>query len=241
MTRRVVLAVMAVTPLATGLLAQTPRPPEPLLSKLLRIAGLTAAPSQMRGPGDNAAAGDVWIASTDRRSVRALTTDGGYRSPIFVNDAPVVLALRGNSVVRLGAQGGSTIPLPDAPHIVKLVGIDATSPGEVVVLLDTPASPLGVLSLQSGRVTPLPYDDSSDEQRRMLAQIRAQDRTYGETRVYTKTETKSGLSRPIEWTDVFLTRGAGSPQNVSACDGANCVQPALSPDGRSVAFVKLQD
>jgi hypothetical protein len=98
-----------------------------------------------------------------------------------------------------------------------------------------------VLSLQSGRVTPLPYDDSSDGQRRMLAQVRAQDRSYGETRVYTKTETKSGLSRPIEWTDVFLTRGAGSPQNVSACDGVNCVQPSLSPDGRSVAFVKLQD
>ena len=241
MTKRVVLAVMAVAPLATGLLAQTPRPPEPLLSKLLRIAGLTAAPSQMRGPADNSAAGDIWIASIDRRSVRAVTTDGGYRSPIFVNDTPVVLALRGNSVVRLGAQGGSAIPLPDAPHIVKLVGIDATSPGEVIVLLDAPASPLGVLSLQSAKVSLLPYDDSSDEQRRMLARIRAQDRSYGETRVYTKTETKSGLSRPIEWTDVFLTRGAGSPQNISACDGVNCVQPSLSPNGRSVAFVKLQD
>jgi len=235
------MAVMGATSLATGLLAQTPRPPEPLLSKLLRIAGLTAAPSQMRGPADNAAVGDIWIANVDRRPARALTTNGGYRSPIFVNDTPVVLALRGNSVVRLGAQGGSAIPLAGAPKIVKLVGIDATSPDEVIVLLDAPASPLGVLSLQSGRVSPLPYDDSSDEQRRMLAQIRAQDRTYGETKLYTKTETKSGLSRPIEWTDVFLTRGAGSPQNVSACDGANCVQPALSPDGRSVAFVKLQD
>jgi len=235
------MAVMGATSLATGLLAQTPRPPEPLLSKLLRIAGLTAAPSQMRGPADNAAVGDIWIANVDRRPARALTTNGGYRSPIFVNDTPVVLALRGNSVVRLGAQGGSAIPLAGAPKIVKLVGIDATSPDEVIVLLDAPASPLGVLSLQSGKVSPLPYDDSSDEQRRMLAQIRAQDRTYGETKVYTKTETKSGLSRPIEWTDVFLTRGAGSPQNVSACDGVNCVQPALSPDGRSLAFVKLQD
>ena len=243
MARKVMMAVMAAMTLATGLLAQTPRPPEPLLTKLLRIAGLTAAPSQMRGPADNAAVGDIWIASVDRRSVRALTTDGGYRSPIVVNDTPLVLALRGNSVVRLGAQGGSAIPLPDAPNVVKLVGIDATSPAEVIVLLDAPArtSPLGTLSLQSGKVSPLPYDDSSDEQRRMLAQIRAQDRTYGETTVYTKTQTKPGLSRPIEWTDVFLTRGAGSPQNVSACDGANCAQPALSPDGRSVVFVKVQD
>jgi Tol biopolymer transport system component len=28
------------------------------------------------------------------------------------------------------------------------------------------------------------------------------------------------------------------PQNVSGCDGVNCGQPALSPDGRRVAFVK---
>ena len=135
------MAVMAVMFLATGLLAQTPRPPEPLLSKLLRIAGLTAAPSQMRGPGDNAAAGDIWMASIDRRSARALTTDGGYRSPMFVNNAPVVLALRGNSVVRLGAQGGQRNPSPGrCAGIVKLVGMDSASPAEVVVLLDAPAS-----------------------------------------------------------------------------------------------------
>jgi len=72
MTRRVVMAVMGATSLVTGLLAQTPRPPEPLLSKLLRIAGLTAAPSQMRGPADDAAVGNIWIASVDRRSLRAL-------------------------------------------------------------------------------------------------------------------------------------------------------------------------
>ena len=243
MARGVATMVVAAMAMATGLSAQTPRPPESLLSKLLRIAGLTAAPSQMRGPADDAAVGNIWIASVDRRSVRALTTDGGYRSPIFVTNDPVVLALRANSVVRLGAQGGNVVPLQNGPSIVKLVGVDAASPAEVVVLLDAAAgaSPLAVLSLQSGKVSPLPYDNSSEQQRRMLAQIRAQDRTYGETTVYTKTETKPGLSRPIEWTDVFLTRGGGAPQNVSACDGVNCAQPALSPDGRSVAFVKAQD
>src|SRR3974390_1313883 len=100
MARRVMTAVMAAMALGTTLLAQTPRPPEPLLSKLLRIAGRTAAPSQMRGPADNTAVGNIWIASVDRRSVRALTNEGGYRSPIFINDTPLVLALRGNTVVR---------------------------------------------------------------------------------------------------------------------------------------------
>jgi Tol biopolymer transport system component len=61
---------------------------------------------------------------------------------------------------------------------------------------------------------------------------------YGDTRVYTETESKRGLSRNIEWTDVYLRRSNAAPLNVSTCDGVNCIQPALSPDGRSVAFVK---
>jgi Tol biopolymer transport system component len=94
------------------------------------------------------------------------------------------------------------------------------------------------VSLKSGRVTALPYDAKSSDQRLMLEQVRAQDREYGDTLLYTKTESKRGLSRNIEWTDVYLRRGNTVPQNISACDGVNCTQPALSPDGRSVAFVK---
>ena len=86
-------------------------------------------------------------------------------------------------------------------------------------------------------MTPLPAGQSDDE-RTLLAQIRGQERLYGDTVVYTKTETKRGLSRAIEWTDVYIKRGSEAPLNVSACDGVNCVQPSLSPDRRSVVFVK---
>ncbi len=99
-------------------------------------------------------------------------------------------------------------------------------------------APLGVLSLKTGKVAPLPYDAASSDQQRMLAQVRGQERVYGDASVYVKTESKAGLSRTIEWTDVYLRRGNAPPQNVSACDGVNCGQPALSPDGRRVAFVK---
>jgi Tol biopolymer transport system component len=72
----------------------------------------------------------------------------------------------------------------------------------------------------------------------MLAQVRGQERTYGDAAVYVKTESKRGLSRTIEWTDVYFRRGSSPPQNLSACDGVNCGQPSLSPDGRRIAFVK---
>ena len=81
-------------------------------------------------------------------------------------------------------------------------------------------------------MAPLPYDAKSDGERRMLVQIRGQERVYGDASVYVKTESKRGMTRAIEWTDVYLRRGNQPPQNVSTCDGVNCGQPALSPDGR---------
>jgi hypothetical protein len=238
-----VISVLIVMALAAGQPPKPARPAEPLLTKLLRIAGLTAAPSQMRGPVDDAAAGNIWMVNVNGRAARALTTDGGYRSPIFLPNGSTVLALRGNAIVRLGSPRPNVPPLLMKVAVAKLVGVDSANPSEVVVLLETPAagSPLAAASLQNGTITALPFDGSDESQRRLLAQIRAQDRSYGETTVYTKTETKSGLSRPIEWIDVFLKRGAAPPQNVSACDGVNCLQPALSPDGQSVVFVKTQD
>ena len=67
---------------------------------------------------------------------RALTTDGGYRSPIFLPNSSTVLALRGNAIVRLGSTGGNTPPLRMKVGVAKLVGVDSDDPSAVVVLLD---------------------------------------------------------------------------------------------------------
>jgi Tol biopolymer transport system component len=72
----------------------------------------------------------------------------------------------------------------------------------------------------------------------MLGQILGEDRVYGTARVYLNPERKQGLSRDIEWTDVYLQRGDSTPENVSRCNGVSCMEPALSPDGRRVVFVK---
>lgn len=211
---------------------------ESLVEKLLRVSGLTASPAQMRNPGEEVDAGDVWTVPADGGTPVARTTGGGYRSPIFAPADGSIVALRGDTLVRIPAGGGSAVPVQRAPGILKLVGFDTGNADEIVVLLDGGTAPVGVLSVKSGKVTPLPYDAKSNAERRMLAQVRGQERTYGDASVYVRTESKRGLSRTIEWTDVHFRRGNAPPRNVSACDGANCGQPALSPDGRRIAFVK---
>ncbi len=224
---------------AVALVAPASAATESLVNRLLRISGLTVAPGQMRDSGDEATAGNIWIASLDRRTAKALTSEGGYRSPLFSTADGSLYALKGDLLVRVPAEGGKPAAVRKVTGTLKLVGFDGKNPDEILVLLDDGAgAPLAVVSLKSGAVTRLPYNAKSQEDRRMLAQVRGQDRVYGDTFVYIKTESKRGLSRNIEWTDVYIRRGNAAPQNISACDGMSCGEPALSPDGRSIAFVK---
>jgi hypothetical protein len=235
--RRLITSTVAV---AATLMIAAYAGADTLIDKLLSIAGLTAAPAQLRGPGDEVSVGNIWIADLERRTATALTADGGYRSPIFSLADENVYALKGDAIVRFSQGRGNAAVVQKVPGALKLVGFDPKSADEVVVLLDagTANSPLAIVSLKSGTMTPLPYNAKSEEQQQMLALVRGQRRVYGDTSVYTRTESKRGLSRTIEWTDVYVRRGDEEPRNVSACGGVNCAQPALSRDGRRLAFIK---
>jgi hypothetical protein len=238
--RNAFLRAAAVLFLAASVSAQTPPPKKSLLATLLRIAGLTATPSQVRGPNDEVRDGDVWLVGVDGGEARALTTGGGFRSPVFSAGDSSVIALKAGAIVQIGLDG-RVVQLQRVNGVAKLVGFDGTDRDALVVLMDNAASPIAAISIQTGRVTPLAYDVASPTDQRMLAQVRGDARTYRDTSLYTKTETKSGLARSIEWIDVYVKRGAAAAKNVSACDGVNCVQPALSADGRRIAFVKADN
>lgn len=229
----VLLLAIGVLTLSASAAAQ-----ETLLQKLLRIAGLTAAPSQLRAPGDDREPGNIWLADLRDDTTRALTTGGGYQSPIFAPDG-TIYALKTDTIVRVALDGTATV-VHRAPGVAKLAGLNGDNGDEMVVLMRAASGPpLATLSLGTGTLTPLPDPDAQSA--RVLAQIRAEDRVYGATAVYTRSAEKRGLSRTIEWTDVYVKRGDAAPVNVSRCDGVNCGQPALSPDGQMVVFVRMEN
>ena len=225
--------------LLAGLWPAWARAADTLLDKLLRISGLGAAPGQLRG--DEGESGSLWLARADAGEARGLTTTGGFRSPVFTLDDAGVLALQGEALVRVNLPQGEVRVLRPAPGVSKLVGFDPLSPEELLVLMDSAATPLAKLSLKGTAITTLVHDPAAPEQQRLLGQIRAQDRVSGQTSVSVQTERRQGLSRAIEWTAIYVRQGHAAPRKLSGDESVNCSQPAISHDRQLVVFVKSEN
>lgn len=209
---------------------------ETLLERLLRISGLSAAPGQLRD--GETAPGSIWVCEIGGAAPVRWTSSGGFRSPVFAASDGSVFALADQTLVRVPAARVAPLALQPLRGVAKLVGFDIGAPDELIMLMDDGAAPLAALSLVTGKLVTLPYDRRAPEQDLLLSQIRAQDRGRGDLRVLVRKQQRQGLSRTIEWTDIMVQQGPGEPRNLSRCDGINCSQPGLSPDGARVVFVK---
>jgi len=206
---------------------------------LLRVAGISATPSSQKGPGDIPERGELWIVNAEGGDRCQIVEGSSFRSPIFRQDQNSVLALKGNEIVEIKVSCLIETPtsLFSVLGIAKLVG-GVKDDSDTILVLQTDEA-VGLLSLETGHVTPLPFDDKSSEARRMINHLRGWSRDYGDSRLYVERQTAVGLgSITTEWTDVLFKKGKQSPGNLSDCQGINCSQPSLSPDGTLVAYIK---
>jgi len=206
---------------------------------ILRVAGISATPSSQKGPRDQITNGELWIVNADGGNRFQLVEGHGIRSPIFHQDQQSVLALRGEEIVEVKVSGliESPLPLFFVPGITKLVGGLKDGSNSILILLKDDT--VGLLSLETRKVTLLSYDATSSENRQMVNHLRGWSREYGDSRLYVERQTEVGLGGiTTEWTDVFLKNGQKSPENLSNCQGTNCSQPSLSSDGTLVVYVK---
>ena len=212
-----------------------------LTERLLKFLGISANPSTFKGPGDEVVTGDVWLVDVTSQRARPLTSFGGYRSPVFVDDSSHILALRGTDVIQLSISVTEEKKLFSVFGITKLVGCSAEDANKVVVLMrgDGGGRPqVHLLTISTGKTEPIQYDSSSSQDLQMVESLEGWTRTYGSWELYVESQTKQALSGTIEWTDIFLKVGNDKPVDLSRCDGFNCGQPSLSKDKRLAVFVK---
>jgi hypothetical protein len=211
------------------------------LRTLLRVTGISANPSEMKGPSD-ADTGDIWVIDLAQLAQSQVTQGGGYRSPVFLPGGVDILALKGNDIVRIRVRGGKEVKLYTIEGIIKLVGFNTENDDQVLMLREKEDGmpSVGFVSLKSGQVINLPYDGQSISDRSILDHITGWERIYGDTTVYVdSTTTTDRMGRYREWTNVYI-KSKGKDENLSKCQQINCGQPSLSPDRRKVVFIKSE-
>jgi hypothetical protein len=211
------------------------------IDRVLDFLAISYTPGAQKGPAPDISNGQIWVADMESGSTRALTVNGSFRSPVFFAESADILALRGNDVVRIPSAGGEGIPLQSVPGILKLVGVGSQNSGKILVLLrnETGSHPrVALLAIDTGSITNLPYDPESSQDLQLVEHLEGWSRSYGESSVYVKRQTKETLAGTVQWSDVFLAAHSRQPVNVSRCDGRNCGQPSLSQDGNRVVYVK---
>jgi hypothetical protein len=214
------------------------RPKETFWEWALRFSGISANPNTLKAAEDEVVSGQLWVADLASGTRRKITAEGGFRSPVYFPNGSDILAIQGGYVVRISS-GGSLARLFSAV-LTKLVGFSFDDPAEVLALTESETGRVSAvrLSLGTGVMTPLPYDPLSTRDHQMLEHMQGWERSYGDTAVYLKRESKLALSGPVEVFNVFLKTPGHDPQDISGCDVVSCVQPSLSPDGNRVLFIK---
>ena len=211
---------------------------ETLLERLLRISGLSAAPGQLRGP--DPAPGSLWVVTPGAGPAERWTSASRYAWPVFAADGSLY-ALDGDSLVRITAPGLDTVRVLALPGVVKLVGFEPGAHDDLILLRHDTAAPLAALALRSGALRTLALDLGNAKAQHLLGRMRGQDRGNAELLLLVQTQSRRGLARTLEWTDIMALSRRGDAANLSRCDGVNCSQPALSADGRRVVFVKADE
>jgi hypothetical protein len=233
----VIVIVLFALPLAV----QSAKKTESFWDKVLRIAGVSATPSSLRGE-EKPASGDIWVTAAAPDSVaQRLTREGGYTSPVFDFKQPSILALKGGDLYRVPLQGEAPAKVRSLTGVIKLVGVSRDDADQLLVLTKEPigGSSAALLSIHTGALTAIAHDPQSKEDEMMLAHLAGWERVFGDVRLYCEDNEQEGAGgSTIRFTDVYLKRGNEAPINLTNGKGVSSCQPSLSPDGKRVVFIR---
>jgi len=221
---------------------QSTKKTESFWDKVLRIAGVSATPSSLRGE-EKLVSGDIWITAVASNSVpQRLTRDGGYASPVFDPKQPSILALRGGDLYRVSLKDQMPAKVRSLTGVTKLVGISLDDPDQLLVLAKESgggSEAAALLSIRTGAISAMPINPQSQEDEKMLAHLAGWERDFIDVRLYCEDNEQEGAGgSTIKFTDVYLRRGNGTPINLTNGKGVSSCQPSLSPDGKQVVFIR---
>lgn len=231
-----VIILLAIPASAT----MVPQKTQSFWTRVLNFFGVSATPGRQRGPGDQLKDGKVMIYDIETATARDLTSQSGFRSPIFSADDASILVIKGEKIVRLPiAGGGAPEELFEVKGILKLVEVNMNNSSEVLVLTDADhddCPSVGVLSLADGTLAQESY--TTEDDKRLVNHLQSWKREYdnGET----KFDIELTSRRDLDWTNVLFKQKSRDWINVTRCDvpGISCGHPSVSKNRKMIVFIK---
>jgi len=204
-----------------------------LWRKVLRVTGISATPAGLRGDDQaDAKPGDIWVTGLPSGDApRQLTTDGGYRSPIFGDGGKSILALRDAALVEIALADSAVKSLAAPPNLSKLVGRESGPRGKVLAV--TTDDRVGLFAPAGAEMDILERESIKDPA--FLRRLKNWTRVYDGLTLFVK---QQGVSVRAGWTDIFVQQEPAWQVEISHCRGAYCSQPSLSENRRQVVFIR---
>ncbi|MGR9036189.1 MAG: hypothetical protein ACU83O_06320 [Gammaproteobacteria bacterium] len=206
-----------------------------LLISLLRFTGISVNPNQMRG-SDSFTEGNIWLVDVGDEKVsgpRKITQDYSYHTPLWMPGSQSVIAMKKKQLVRINPRGGGELILHKLTDDTGLLGFDKDNPNRILVLKNSlPA----VLSLQSGEITPVPYDKDNSDDLAVLDRLSSGFRDYGAAQVSIEELSKIDPQGHFKSFNTLRIRRDGNEISID-CPSA-CSQPALAENGRQLLFIE---
>ena len=206
------------------------------LTALLRFTGITATPSAVKG-NDDFVTGNIWLVQIEAAKAsepRKITKDGNYHTPLWIPGSQAILAMKGDKLVQLNAQGHEE----KTPHTLTkntaLLGFDKRDTNRILVLQRPLA--VGILTLANGQIMPLPYDNNNSKEREAFDQLRKDFRSYDSAKVSVNEKKKPDSQGRFKSLYTILIEQLGG-KDISISCPSDCSQPAFSEDGRQLLFI----
>lgn len=204
-------------------------------SGILRVMGISVAPSGVRGTSV-VSQGNLWlsrIGGAGAHRSEPITRDGTYHSPLWMPGSNQILVVKGNKLVQLDPEGNGEKVLYPLGGFTTLHGFDKRDARSVLILQDSVPA---ILSLANGKTTFLPYDKENEEDRTAVTRLGRDYRNYGHIKVFIESQPMFDELDNEEGNNKIHIIGEQMPEIVIPCP-EYCIQPALSENGQQLIFV----
>jgi len=206
------------------------------LTALLRFTGITATPSAVKG-NDNFMEGDIWLVQIEAAKAsqpQKITKDGNYHTPLWIPGSQAILAMKGDKLIQLNAQGNEEKTLHTLIKNTALLGFDKRDTNRILALQRPLA--VGILALANGQITPLPYDNNNSKEREAFDQLRKDFRSYDSAKVSVNKKKKRDSQDRFKPLFTILIEQLGG-KDISISCPSDCSQPALAENGQQLLFI----